>query len=680
MKVLIVDDNPDDRTAIRSFLSRACVAEGLDFSFCEANTGERGLAAYRSEAPDCVLLDYFLPDMNGLEFLASVEAEFGVVTLPVVLLTGFADRSVGRAALRAGAQEYLPKQFLGPEMLLRAVESAKDRFDLCADRRRAEASLFSSELMQARQRLAHQVGGIAFTNHLLSEGAAVVSDEFALLYGLPQGRRSLSRQEWLALVHPEDRDLLAAETLAIHTSGGTLATDFRIILSDGTVRWISMRTHAFPGPDGRPFRVITAQQDTTEIVTARKALAESNQNLEKRVSEEVAAREEAQTRAAHAQRLQALGQLAGGIAHDFNNVLQAVQAGIALIDRRATDPVSVRRLADTIMKASDSGAAVTSRLLAFARRDDLRAERLDLAGLLEGLRELLGRTLGSPISVRVACDAGLPAVMTDRGQLETVVVNLATNARDAMPTGGTLTFAANLDVMTAGQANPFDLKPGTYVRLTFTDTGTGMDRATLDRAFEPFFTTKSRDRGTGLGLSMAKGFAEQSGGNLVLDSKPGQGTAVRLWLPAASGSVSTPQMEPGHLVFATRRRRLLVVDDQEVVRETVAATLEDAGFSVLTAENGIEALALLASGEAVDVLVSDFSMPGMDGLTLIREAQIQRPGLPAVLLTGYAGDSEDLKADHDSNGPLAIVQKPATVGQIVGGIEALIAKHQEPAD
>ena len=244
--------------------------------------------------------------------------------------------------------------------------------------------------------------------------------------------------------------------------------------------------------------------------------------------------------------MQALGQLAGGIAHDFNNVLQAVQGGVTLVAKRAADPASVKKFASEVLGAVERGASITRRLLAFARRGELRAERIDLVGLLDGLRDVLAQALGSPITVRINNDGtSLPAVMADRGQLETVLVNLATNARDAMSDGGTLTFSAVAEEFTAGLIHPAGLEPGQYVRLSVTDTGTGMDQATLARAMEPFFTTKPQDKGTGLGLSMAKGFAEQSGGALAIDSAPDRGTTVTLWLPVADEQQQVAQVQPG---------------------------------------------------------------------------------------------------------------------------------------
>jgi PAS domain S-box-containing protein len=382
----------------------------------------------------------------------------------------------------------------------------------------------------------------------------------------------------------------------------------------------------------------------------------------------------AQARAAHAERLQALGQLAGGIAHDFNNVLQVVQGSASLIVKRAADPEGLQRLAGAIDDAAERGASITRRLLAFARRGELRAEPVDVLAVLCGLKEVLNHTLGSTIKVELCVDAHLPPLLADRGQLETVLVNLATNARDAMPAGGTLTFAATLAAI--DRATP-DLRPGRYVCLTASDTGVGMDQATAERSTEPFFSTKPVGRGTGLGLSMTRGFVEQSGGAISIDSSPGCGTTIHLWLPAtdaatdvaaAAGAAEARSMAPtdsGH--------NILLVDDEDLVRDSLTQSLEECGYVVTAAPGGQDALKFLASGMDVSIMITDLAMPGLDGLNLIREARTLRPNLPAILLTGYAGPGSELAVSGLLRGPFCLVRKPVTVAHLSDRIEALLA-------
>ena len=285
---------------------------------------------------------------------------------------------------------------------------------------------------------------------------------------------------------------------------------------------------------------IATLRDLAGLVMSEVSLRRVALKLETRLGEEVAAREAVQARLARTRRLEALGQIAGGVAHDFANVLQAVQGGVRLAAGRLDrDTAAVRHLLELVGDAANRGASITRRLLAFARRGELGVDRVDPTALLEGLEGVLAHSLGAPdLRVRVEAEPGLPPVLADQGELETVLVNLATNARDAMPRGGTFAVAAAVEAVAAGAApHPAGLRPGRYVRLSAADTGTGMDAETLARAAEPFFTTKPEGKGTGLGLAMAREFAEQAGGGFALASEPGRGTTVTLWLPDADDGV-----------------------------------------------------------------------------------------------------------------------------------------------
>jgi nitrogen-specific signal transduction histidine kinase len=314
-------------------------------------------------------------------------------------------------------------------------------------------------------------------------------------------------------------------------------------------------------------------------------------------------RENALEKLAHSQKLEALGQLAGGIAHDFNNVLQAIQSAAELIERRADNPGQVRSFAQLASQASKRGSAVTQRLLAFARRADLRAEPIEAAELLSNMKEILSHTLGAAIEVRVRVAPELPPFVADRNQLDTVLVNLATNARDAMSSSGMLSLSADLEVVPNRPRSKGPLEAGAYVRLSVSDTGPGMAPQVLARACEPFFATKLPGSGSGLGLAMARGFAEQSGGALAIESLLEKGLTVSLWFPVAENKATKPEADictqgPG----APRGRiRVMLVDDEGLVRRVVGEALAEAGFDVLSAELGSEALALL-DREAPDVL------------------------------------------------------------------------------
>jgi len=540
--------------------------------------------------------------------------------------------------------------------------------------------------------------------HMLETERSRLAD---IIEALPVGVGIVDRSGWLTLGNPIMQALTgpvipsmdngrADQWIAHHPDGARVAAaDFPIeralrgetVLpgheflhrsADGTETWIKVGSLPLRSENGEVQEVLAILQDIDAEKRLKDIQQQTNVRLEQRVLEEMAAREAAQKRAAHAERLQALGQIAGGIAHDFNNVLQAVAGGAALIERRPNEIDRVLRNARMVADAARRGAAITSRLLAFARRGDLRAESLDAAELLHDMGEVLTHTLGGSVACKVNVAANLPPLLADRGQLETVLVNLATNARDAMPSGGTLTLSAEAEEVTAAMPNLIGLPPGGYVRIVVADTGTGMDSTILARVTEPFFTTKETGRGTGLGLAMAKGFVEQSGGGLAIDSTVGQGTNVTLWLPQAAERAS-PEAPSSSPQTGSESRTVLLVDDDALVCDVLAASLEDAGYAVLRSGSGPLALARLAAGERVDIIVSDLTMPGMDGLALIRTAQQKRPGLPAVLLTGYAGDGAALAVGGALSGSFSLLRKPVSGAQLADRITALLVSRNMPA-
>ena len=489
---------------------------------------------------------------------------------------------------------------------------------------------------------------------------------------------------WPIALHPDDRASAMARWRHSVATGEPYEVEFRLCQAGGGYRWNLCRALPVRDPEtGAVTRWFGTCTDIEETVAAREALARSRGDLERLVAERTRDLEATQARLAQAQRMEALGQLAGGIAHDFNNVLQAVQGGGALIERRPGDTEGVRRLARMILEAAGRGAAITRRLLAFSRQGDLRAEPIDAGILLAGMQEILVHTLGAGIEVRREAPAGLPSLLADKGQLETVLVNLATNARDAMQGGGILTLSAAAETVPHDDpGHPGSLRAGEYVRLSVSDTGIGMDAATLARASEPFFTTKPVGQGTGLGLAMARGFAEQSGGGLHIESAPGHGTVVRLWFPVAAegrsvtAALSDTMGASGH---GGERSRLLLVDDDGNVREVLSEQLEAAGYAVLPADSPSTALALLDAGEPVDLIVSDLSMPGMDGIGLIREAQRRRPELPAILLTGFATNAAEIAVGGAISGAFSLLRKPVEGALLVERVSAILKGAGAPS-
>ena len=364
------------------------------------------------------------------------------------------------------------------------------------------------------------------------------------------------------------------------------------------------------------------------------ALERMNAELEQRVQERTREREQALAQVHEMQKLESLGQLTGGLAHDFNNLLTVILGNLDLLARQLPEQPKIRNLLERAVQSAERGAALTTRLLSFARRQQLKPETVELRGLIDNMAEMLQRTLGATIQIGIDFAERLPPIRIDPNQLELAVLNLALNARDAMPEGGRLTISAQPEKVDAPTRI---LKPGAYVRLAVTDTGTGMDEATLKRAPEPFFTTKGLGKGTGLGLSMIHGLAAQSGGEMRLSSRPGDGTTVELWLPAA-GAASSDQVGSASPADTGRTRalRVLVVDDDPLVAATTVQMLEDLGHEARLVASGTLALDIVRSEAPLDLVLTDYAMPGMTGLDLVREIRRARSSLPVLLATGFA--------------------------------------------
>ncbi len=379
---------------------------------------------------------------------------------------------------------------------------------------------------------------------------------------------------------------------------------------------------------------------------------------------DVTARKRAEEALRQAQKIEAVGALTGGIAHDFNNLLAVVLGNLDLLSHRLPDDPKTRRLLDTAIKGAERGAALTQRMLAFARRQDLKTESIDVPDLVKGMADLLQRSIGPMVQIETRFPLRLPFAQVDANQLELALLNLAVNARDAMPQGGVITIAAREELVHADHRS--SLTPGRYVCLSVTDTGEGMDEAVLNRAMEPFFTTKGIGKGTGLGLSMVHGLAAQSGGCLVMKSRKHLGTTAEIWLPAAQAQeaaeseAAAPPVPDGKLVH--RSLTVLVVDDDPLVLHNTAAMLEDLGHTVVERASGDEALDYLGSGGAADLMITDQAMPRMTGTQLADRVRARWPDLPIILATGYA----DLPAGADAG--LVRLSKPFRQDALIGAL------------
>jgi signal transduction histidine kinase len=387
-----------------------------------------------------------------------------------------------------------------------------------------------------------------------------------------------------------------------------------------------------------------------------------------RLMAEIAEREKAEERLIQAQKMEAVGQLTGGLAHDFNNLLTAVVGSLDLLLRR-TDDERLRRLAGNALQAAERGAQLTSQLLAFSRRQRLQPISLNPNALITGMGDLLARTIGPHIRIETKLEPALWNALADRSQIDVMILNLALNARDAMPNGGRLTIAtSNLERVPGALAT--ELAPGEYVAISVSDTGTGMSPQVKAKAFEPFFTTKEQGRGTGLGLSQLYGFAKQSGGTARIDSVEGAGTTVTIYLPRTYAESHVAKVTPDH----SRRReklKVLLVDDDDSVREVCAAMLEDIGCRVTSAASGEEALAMLDE-DKFSILLTDIAMPAMTGVDLAKRVRERVPDLPILFATGYA----DLQAFGEQLSEETVVRKPYRLSDLAARLESVVDQER----
>jgi PAS domain S-box-containing protein len=419
---------------------------------------------------------------------------------------------------------------------------------------------------------------------------------------------------------PEDRDKGdPARALATAAREGRFEAEGWRVRKDGTHFWANVVIDPIHNDAGTVVGFAKITRDVTEKREAQRTLEQAREAL------------------MQAQKLDAIGQLTGGVAHDFNNLLMVILSSLALARKRLPDDdEKLKKLLDNAVSGARRGVSLTQRMLAFARRQELKPTAVHVPVLVHGMADMLTRTLGSTIELETDFPVKLAPVLADANQLELAVLNLAVNARDAMPEGGRLVISAREESLDERRES---LVAGTYVCLCVVDTGTGMDDATLARAAEPFFTTKGVGKGTGLGLPMVHGLAAQSGGHFKLHSAPGQGTTAELWLPVANGDAAAPSSigeDDGQADPQTASLRVLAVDDDALVLINTTAMLEELGHTVLQAASADDALEMLKRDSGISLLITDHVMPRMTGAQLIAEVEKTHPRLPTILATGYA--------------------------------------------
>jgi PAS domain S-box-containing protein len=633
-RVILADDNAD----MRAYVARILQAAGYDV--VAVPDGEEALLACGMEpVPDLVLTDVMMPRLDGFGLLRALRANPAMEGLLVILLSARAGEEARVEGLVAGADDYLVKPFSARELLARvegSIRLARQRRQAAERERqlqteliaeRASAALRESEALrlisEEKYRLLLEQAHEAILVLDVSGHVLEANRRAEVLFDQPHSMIVGSTLD--SFVAPakvlELRRLLAA--------GSAGLTELQLPRAGGKERRVEVSTTRVPLGDGAIILLIA--RDITERLLLEQQLRQ-------------------------AQKMEAVGQLTGGVAHDFNNILTVIIGQIELISEAVSRDAQLAFFATSIDEAAERGAQLTQRMLAFARKQPLQPRAFDLNDIVARMAPMLQRILGEDIAVKATPTEGLWQAVADPSQVEDAILNLAVNARDAMPKGGHLVFeTANVSLDEGYAAQNVEITPGDYVVLIVTDSGTGMPQEVIERAFEPFFTTKDVGRGTGLGLSMVYGFVKQSGGHVKIYSELGHGTAIKLYLPKAANVSGT--IESGRAARAEMRARqqetILVVEDEPAVRAVAVMHLTKLGYQVLEAEDGAAALKVLQAFGGIDLLFTDLIMPnGMNGQELLRKARGQRPTLKALFTSGYSEQFIRARDSVDQDVPL----------------------------
>jgi two-component system, cell cycle sensor histidine kinase and response regulator CckA len=501
--------------------------------------------------------------------------------------------------------------------------------------RAAEAIEQHRAFLEKAQEVAHIGSWVA---ELDDTDALGWSSETHRIFGVPFGQFKGTSEAFFGFVHEEDRDVVRRAAEAATEANLPYDVEHRIVRADGTIRWVQEKADVLRDASGRATRMVGTVQDITDRRQLEDQLRQS-------------------------QKMEAIGRLAGGIAHDLNNALTAI-AGYAELALGEVPPGHAARAdVEEIRKGAERAGSVTRQLLAFSRKQLLEPRLFNLNDTVVNIARLLTRLLGHDVYVETKLAATLPEVLGDPGQVEQAIINLAVNARDAMPSGGRLTLTTSVDeVDDAFARRHVPMAPGKYVALRVADTGHGMTRETQARVFEPFFTTKEIGKGTGLGLSMVYGTLKQIGGFIFVDSEVDRGTTFRLYFPPATDrpAATPPDAAPASAAATARtgHETLLIVEDEDSVRNLVASALRNDGYKLLLATSAEEALRMDEQHQgSIDLLLTDAIMPGKSGIELAAAMAARRPGLPVIIMSGY---TEETLTGAPLDKPISLLQKPFT--------------------
>lgn len=667
MKVLLVEDNLAEARFLQEILKGTRLSR---FAVTHVNRLQAAVAALQaSEASETgfgvVLLDLTLPDSTGLASLDHLIQ--AAPHLPVVVLTNTNNDELAVAAVRHGAQDYLVKRQINQEILVRSLHYAIERKQTAEALREVNESLeqrvqqrtvelaTANELLrqeiiwrqkiQERLELAQQAAQIGTFEWNIQSNQVAWTAELEALYGLEPGSFEDQHDRWLQTIHPDDYASIEQDLQQSLQKGQGLNTEFRILSPDQQVRWIAVKSSLFQDETGQPQRLIGIHIDITE-----KKLLEA-QFL-------------------RAQRLESLGTLASGIAHDLNNILTPILAVAQLLPMKLPDlDPQMRHMLDILETSARRGTAMIQQILSFARGAEGKRVSLQINHLLVEIKKMMQQTLPRSIEIVTDFAADLWPVLGDATQLHQVLMNLCVNARDAMPDGGQLTITADKLLLDEAYVRThLEAKTGAYVRVSITDTGTGIPDSILHRIFDPFFTTKEVGKGTGLGLSAVLGIVKSHGGFVEVQSQPYQGSQFSIYLPACQ-SVLPPETD-NLADLAGDQELILVVDDEPVIGETIRTTLETYNYQVLVAQDGIEAIACFAQQqEQIHCVLIDLMMPGMDGFAVLAVLRQLQPQTPVMAMSGV--HSAQIREQVQAQGFQHFLPKPFTAQELLQPVKAL---------
>lgn len=650
-RILVVDDDEANLIAAQAVLA------DLGHPVVTATSGAEALRAVLRHEFAVILLDVRMPGMDGYETAELIRQRERSRHVPIIFLSGV-DKETSHQfrGYAAGAVDYVLKP-AEPLILRSKVQVFAELYEQrrqIALKAEAERKLMAENLaVRAREaEVARELERTLMTQALVLDALPLAlfviepgEDARRFVGGNVQalcgGHDDLDFAvgDWMDRVHPDDRPRLAAAQSALPEAGG-YEIEYRI-LCGSEEQW--MMEHAAAGDEGEDGLMISG---VITDVTGRKRLEEQ---------------------LTHAQKLEAIGQLSGGVAHDFNNMLGVIIGSLDRVQATAELDERSRGRLGLALQAAQSCADLTKRLLGFARRQKLQPRELDVTSEMGRLRGLFERVLGETVTATLDIPADLPPVWLDASQFEGAIVNLVVNARDAMPEGGTLAVSARLVDLDAGEAAMANLPAGPFIRLSVADSGTGMDAETQARALEPFFTTKGPDKGTGLGLSSIYGFLRQSGGGLRIESEPGAGTAVHLYLPPMQNPESSREEAPRAAAADLTGLRIALVEDNDALRDVTCAMLNEMGCEVTgfaSADAAADALDLAS----IDLLVTDCVMPGqLNGPRLCELLRERRDDLPVLFISGFRADAEELPTRAT-----ALLAKPFDAAQLRAAIGNLL--------